>query len=326
MDLVDPPTGCDRSARGWLIGVLAIVAPGQGSQKPGMLTAWLELPGLTELATEFSEAAGLDLIRLGTTADADAIKDTAVTQPLVVAAALLAARALRVPAAAVTAGHSVGELAAAALAGVLDPTTAVRTAAIRGAAMGRACAATPTGMSAVLGGSTELVLADLAALDLVGANVNGGGQIVAAGSVGALAALAANPPAGARVIPLPVAGAFHTAFMAPAESAVAEALAAITPTDPQRPLLTNSDGSVVVSGRAYLDLLAAQVTRPVRWDACMATLASLGVTGVMELPPAGTLVGLVKRDLKGVATLALKSSDDLDKAAAFLDEHSEVPV
>ena len=294
-----------------------------------MLAPWLELPGMTELAASFGEAAGLDLIRLGTTADADEIKDTAVTQPLVVAAALLAAAALTVPDAAVTAGHSVGELAAAALAGVLDPTTAVRTAAVRGAAMGEACAATPTGMSAVLGGDTELVLQQLAGLDLVGANVNGGGQIVAAGSLPALAALAADPPAGARVIPLPVAGAFHTAFMAPAESAVAAALAAINPVDPQRPLLTNSDGSVVTSGRAYLDLLAAQVTRPVRWDACMATLSSLGVTGVLELPPAGTLVGLVKRQLKGPgapATFALKTPDDLDQAAAFLDDHSEVPA
>ena len=292
-----------------------------------MLTPWLELPGMTELTASFGEAAGLDLIRLGTTADADEIKDTAVTQPLVVATALLAAAALTVPQAAITAGHSVGELAAAALAGVIDPTTAVRTAAVRGAAMGQACAATPTGMSAVLGGDTDLVLAALASLDLVGANVNGGGQIVAAGSLPALAALAADPPRGARVIPLPVAGAFHTAFMAPAESAVAAALAAIDPVDPERPLLTNSDGSVVTSGRAYLDLLAAQVTRPVRWDACMATLRSLGVTGVLELPPAGTLVGLVKRELKGPgapATFALKTPDDLDQAAAFLDEHSEV--
>jgi [acyl-carrier-protein] S-malonyltransferase len=294
-----------------------------------MLAPWLELPGMTELAASFGEAAGLDLIRLGTTADADEIKDTAVTQPLVVAAALLAAAALTVPDGAVAAGHSVGELAAAALAGVLDPVTAVRTAAVRGAAMGKACAVTPTGMSAVLGGDTDTVLQALAQLDLVGANVNGGGQIVAAGSVDALAALAAAPPAGARVIPLPVAGAFHTAFMAPAESAVAAALAAIAPVDPQRPLLTNSDGTVVTSGRAYLDLLAAQVTRPVRWDSCMATLASLSVTGVLELPPAGTLIGLVKRQLKGPgapATFALKTPDDLDQAAAFLDEHSEVPA
>ncbi len=291
-----------------------------------MLVPWLDVDGVTELAGKFSEAAGLDLIRLGTTADADEIKDTAVTQPLVVAAALLAADVLRIPAGAVAAGHSVGELAAAAVAGVLDVQAAVRIAAARGAAMGAACAITPTSMSAVLGGDTETVLAALAALNLVGANVNGGGQIVAAGATAALSALADKPPAGSRIIPLPVAGAFHTPYMDTAQAELAGVLAGVGAQDPTRPLLTNSDGSVVSSGRDYLDLLTAQVTRPVRWDLCMATMRALGVTGVLELPPAGTLVGLVKRDLKGVATLALKTPDDLDKAAAFIDEHSEVSV
>jgi len=289
-----------------------------------MLVPWLALEGLTEQATTFGEAADLDLIRLGSTADADEIKDTAVTQPLVVASALLAAGLLDVPAAAMTAGHSVGELAAATVAGVIDARTAVRVAAARGAAMGAACAITPTSMSAVLGGDTGSVLAALAQLDLVGANVNGGGQIVAAGATSALAELADNPPAGSRIIPLPVAGAFHTPFMATAQSALADVLAGVDPWDPVRPLLTNSDGSVISSGRAYLDLLTAQVTRPVRWDECMETMRRLGVTGVLELPPAGTLVGLVKRDLKGVATMALKSPHDLEKAAAFITDHSEV--
>lgn len=287
-----------------------------------MLIPWLEVPGLSPLAATFAEAAGIDLPRLGTTAGAEEIKDTAVTQPLVVASALLAAAVLPLPQDFACAGHSVGELAAAALAGIIDPKTAVRAAGIRGAAMGLACALAPTSMSAVLGGDTDVVLAALAALDLVGANVNGGGQIVAAGTTDALAALAADPPAGARIIPLPVAGAFHTRYMAPAQQAVEDFLRGVTADDPTRPLLTNSDGSVVPTGRAYLDLLSAQVTRPVRWDACMAMLSRLGVTGVLELPPAGTLVGLVKRDLKGVATLALKSPDDLDKAAAFIAEHS----
>jgi [acyl-carrier-protein] S-malonyltransferase len=289
-----------------------------------MLIPWLDLNGFTDLAADFGERSSLDLIRLGTTADADEIKDTAVTQPLVVASALLAATALAIPGGAMTAGHSVGELAAAAVAGVVDARTAVYIAAARGTAMGAACALTPTSMSAVLGGGTETVLTTLAALELVGANVNGGGQIVAAGSVPALAALAESPPAGSRIIPLPVAGAFHTPFMQTAQAELARVLADIDPVDPNRPLLTNSDGSVVDSGREYLDLLIKQVTRPVRWDACMATMGRLGVTGVLELPPAGTLVGLIKRDLKGVATLALKSPDDLDKAAAFIDEHSEV--
>jgi [acyl-carrier-protein] S-malonyltransferase len=308
---------------GWLIRVLAIVAPGQGSQKPGMLIPWLEVNGLQALAGNFGEAAGIDLIRLGTTADAEEIKDTAVTQPLVVASALLAATTLDVPSDAVTAGHSVGELAAAAVAGVLDAETAVRTAGLRGSAMGAACALAPTSMSAVLGGDTATVLSALADLDLVGANVNGGGQIVAAGSTEALAKLAENPPAGARIIPLPVAGAFHTDYMATAQASLTAALAEVQPVDPTRPLLTNSDGSVVTSGRRYLELLTAQVTKPVRWDACMATLARLGVTGVLELPPAGTLVGLIKRELKGVATMALRTPDDLDKAAAFMTEHRQ---
>ncbi len=289
-----------------------------------MLIPWLVMDKLATLLATFSEASRLDLARLGSTADAGEIKDTAVTQPLVVATALLAVDTLDVPLNAVAAGHSVGELAAAALAGVIEPTEAVRVAAIRGAAMGAACALTPTSMSAVMGGDPEVVLAALAALDLVGANVNGGGQIVAAGATTALAALRESSPPGARVIPLPVAGAFHTRYMDTAAGTVADAVAGIAAADPTLALLTNSDGSVVTSGRAYLELLTAQITRPVRWDACMATMARLGVTGVLELPPAGTLVGLIKRDLAGVATMALKSPDDLDRAAAFIAEHSEV--
>lgn len=302
--------------------VLAIVAPGQGAQKPGMLAPWLEVDGLAAKLAEFSEVAKLDLTRLGTTADADEIKDTAVTQPLVVASALLAASTLTVPADAISAGHSVGELAAAAVAGVLGDTDAVALAALRGSHMAAACALTPTTMAAVLGGDVDTVLARLAELDLVGANVNGAGQIVAAGTVAGIEALVAEPPAGSRIIALPVAGAFHTSFMAPAQDALAAAVGALTPADPTRPLLTNADGTVVTSGLTYANLLVSQVTSPVRWDRCMATLAELGVTGVLELPPAGTLVGLVKRELKGTATFALKTPDDLEKAVAFIAEHS----
>jgi len=304
--------------------VLAIVAPGQGAQKPGMLSPWLELPGIADHLTVLSAGTGLDLARLGTTADADEIKDTAVTQPLVVATALLAAARLEVPATIVSAGHSVGELAAAALAGVIDDATAVQLAAVRGRAMGEACAVTSTSMAAVMNPDTDSVLALLAERELVGANVNGGGQIVAAGASDAIADLVASPPPGTRVIGLSVAGAFHTAYMAPAEDLFAGAVARVTPGDPQGPLLTNSDGSVVDSGARYLDLLVAQITSPVRWDRCLATFADLGVTGVLELPPAGTLVGLVRRELKGVATLALKSPDDLEPAIAFIAEHGGV--
>lgn len=302
--------------------VIALLAPGQGSQTPGMLTPWLEDPAAAETLGGWSDAVGLDLQRLGTTAEADEIKDTAVTQPLVVAAALLAAARLDLPAGAPVAGHSVGELAAAAVAGVLSPDAAVAFAGVRGREMAAACASEPTGMSAVLGGKPDEVLARLADLGLDAANRNGAGQVVAAGPMNALAALTENPPERARVVPLPVAGAFHTRFMAPAEEALRGHAASVTPGEPGRPLLSNADGAVVDTGSDALARLVAQVTRPVRWDSCMAALGELGVTAVIELPPAGTLVGLVKRELKGTATLALKTPEDLDKAAEMIKEHA----
>ncbi|HEY8374060.1 MAG TPA: ACP S-malonyltransferase [Pseudonocardiaceae bacterium] len=306
-------------------GVIALLAPGQGSQSPGMLAPWLELDGAEQRLAAWSETTGLDLVRLGTTATAEEIKDTAVTQPLVVALALLAfeelARRVSLPADTAVAGHSVGELAAAAVAGVLTADDAVALAAVRGREMAAACALEPTGMSAVLGGDPETVVAALAELGLEPANRNGAGQIVAAGPLPALEKLAANPPTGTRVVSLKVAGAFHTRYMAPAETALHERAASIRTTDPSRPLLSNADGAVVTEGAEVLRRLVAQVTRPVRWDACMATLADRGVTAVIELPPAGTLVGLVKRELKGTATLALKTPADLDKAAELIAEH-----
>ncbi|WP_214370174.1 ACP S-malonyltransferase [Pseudonocardia sp. H11422] len=306
--------------------MIALLAPGQGSQTPGMLSPWLDDPAAEHTLGAWAEATGLDLRRLGTTADADEIKDTAVTQPLVVATALLAAERLAakidLPAGASTAGHSVGELAAAAVAGVLSPDAAVALAAVRGREMAAACALEPTGMSAVLGGKADEVVTRLGELGLDPANRNGAGQIVAAGPTEALAALAANPPERARVIGLPVAGAFHTRFMAPAEEALRAHAGSIDPADPRRPLLSNADGTVVTTGADALGRLVAQVTRPVRWDQCMATLRELGVTAVIELPPAGTLVGLVKRELKGTATLALKTPDDLDAAVELVAEHA----
>jgi [acyl-carrier-protein] S-malonyltransferase len=298
-----------------------------------MLTPWLEgWVGSAQAAESidlWSEAIGLDLRRLGTTAEADEIKDTAVTQPLVVAAALIAAEALAaridLPVAVAAAGHSVGELAAAAIAGVLSPDAAVALAAVRGREMAAACALAPTGMSAVLGGDPDEVLARLKELDLDPANRNGAGQVVAAGLLDALAALEENPPGRARVKALPVAGAFHTHFMAPAEDALRTHAEGVTPADPTRPLLSNADGETVTDGDEALRRLVAQVTRPVRWDSCMASLRELGVTAVIELPPAGALVGLVKRELKGTATLALKSPDDLDKAVDLVREHAGAP-
>ncbi len=299
--------------------VLTLLAPGQGSQKPGMLTEWLELPGARARLSAWSEATGLDLERLGTTATADEITDTAVTQPLVVAAALLSYDELRnrhgeLPDDAIVAGHSVGELAAAAITGVITADEAVRLAGIRGDEMAQACALEETTMAAILGGDEDDVLARLDALELVPANRNAVGQIVAAGSVVAIDKLVADPPEKARIRKIPVAGAFHTHYMAPAQDAVAAAAAEITPNDPNRTLLSNSDGAAVTNGAAALDKLVRQVTSPVRWDLCCATMREAGVDAIVELAPAGTLVGIAKRELKGVPSRAVKNPTDVEDA------------
>lgn len=293
-----------------------MLAPGQGSQTPGMLTAWLELAGARDQLATWSKLTKLDLERLGTTATAEEITDTAVTQPLVVATALLAFDEYRkrteLPADSIVAGHSVGELAAAAITGVISADEAVTLAAVRGAAMAKACAVEPTTMAAVLGGDETEVLGRLDELDLIPANRNAAGQIVAAGKVEAIDELIANPPAKARTRKLAVAGAFHTRFMAPAQDAVAEAAANITPADPVRTLLSNSDGRPVTDGADALAKLVAQVTKPVRWDLCSAYMREQSTTAIVELPPAGTLAGIAKRELKGTPTQSLKGPDSLD--------------
>lgn len=305
-------------------GMLAIVCPGQGSQTPGFLAPWLEMDGTRELLEELSDAAGVDLVRHGTVSDEETIKDTAVAQPLIVAAGLVAGSILEAdasdPATTVLAGHSVGEITAAGLAGVLSPAESLALVRVRATGMAEAAAATPTGMAAVVGGDQEEVLAAIEAAGLTPANVNGAGQVVAAGTLEALADLSA--PARARVIPLKVAGAFHTEHMSPAVDALAAHVRTLSPADPRLPLLSNRDGAVVASGAEVLGRIVDQVTRPVRWDRCMDALAERGVTGVLELLPGGTLTGLAKRGLKGTATLALKSPEDLDAARAFLAEHS----
>ncbi|MFF5988934.1 ACP S-malonyltransferase [Prauserella flavalba] len=297
-------------------GVMALLCPGQGSQAPGMLTPWLELDGARERVQQWSERAGLDLLRLGTEADAEEIQDTAITQPLIVALSLLAAEHLPqgVPSDAPVAGHSVGELAAAAIAGVFSPDDAVALAAVRGAEMAKACAIEPTSMAAVMLGEPERVVAWLHENGLEAANQNGAGQIVASGSAAQIEKIVADPLEGTKVRPLKVAGAFHTKYMAPAEEALRALAEEITPSDPVRPLLSNADGTVVTSGGEYLERLVKQVTRPVRWDLTMRELAALGVTSTVELPPAGTLTGLVKRELKGTVTtlVALKTPANLE--------------
>ena len=310
--------------------MLVITAPGQGAQTPGFLAPWLELPGVAERLGAASELAGRDLIKFGTTGSADDIKDTAVAQPLLVAAAIVAAAALSggdpkdVPADA-AAGHSVGELAAGVLAGVLAADDAMRLVAVRGAAMAAAAAAEPTGMTAVLGGDQDEVLAAIARNGLTPANVNGAGQVVAAGRMKDLDAFAADPPAGARLRPLQVAGAFHTRHMAPAVTALRDAAAGVVVEDPAITLLSDADGAAVTTGKEWLERIVAQVAAPVRWDMCLRAMADLGVTAIIELPPAGTLTGLAKRALPGAALLAIKTPDQLGTARELIEEHLSEP-
>ncbi|MYW04202.1 acyltransferase domain-containing protein [Streptomyces sp. SID3343] len=307
--------------------MLVLVAPGQGAQTPGFLAPWLDLDGVADRLRWWSAVTGLDLIHYGTKADADEIRDTAVAQPLLVASGLVAALALfphpsdayRVVGAA--AGHSVGELTAAAGTGVITAESAMTLVRERGRAMAAAAAVTRTGMSAVLGGDSEQVLAKIAEHGLTPANMNGAGQIVAAGTLEQLAAFAADPPEKARVRPLAVAGAFHTEHMASAVKRLAELVPGVTVRDPRTPFVSNSDGAVLHDGRDVVKRLITQVSSPVRWDLCMETMRDLGVTGIIEVAPAGTLTGLAKRALPGVETVALKTPDDLEAARKLVDKH-----
>lgn len=304
--------------------VIVVVCPGQGSQTPGFLSPWLEVPGYAERLDALSAAAGVDLAAHGTVSDAETIRDTAVAQPLIVAAGILTLEGLLADGRAARvggiAGHSVGEITAAAGAGILSDTDAIAFVAERGRAMADAAGQAATGMSAVLGGEEAELLARLAELGLEPANFNGGGQIVVAGALDALEQLKAEPPAGARVIPLQVAGAFHTRYMQPAVERLAAFAGTLAPADPALPLWTNRDGSRVASGAEFLELLVGQVSSPVRWDRCMESFADSGVTGIIELAPAGALVGLAKRGLKGVPTVAVKTPDDLAAAIDLIDQ------
>ncbi len=302
--------------------MIVIVAPGQGSQTPGFLEPWITDPAHRARLEQYSEAAGIDLVEHGTLSDADTIRDTSIAQPLIVAASLLSAAALldgRRDRVGAVAGHSVGEFAAAAIAGVMSDHDALRLVRERGLAMAEAASAVPTGMSAVIGGETDALTERLAELGLEAANLNGAGQTVVAGELNNLAALAAEPVPGSRVIPLQVAGAFHTSYMGPAVDRLRAAAESIEALDPSIRLYTNRDGSVVSSGTDFVDLLVGQVSSPVRWDACMQSFADDGVTGIIELLPAGALVGLAKRALKGVPTVAVKTPDDLATAIEMLE-------
>ena len=304
--------------------MLALLAPGQGSQTPGFLAPWLEDAKAAELIGNWSEVIGIDLKRLGTVADADEIRDTANAQPLLVAGGLIGAGRLfgeKLLNVSYVAGHSVGEITASVFAGALDQVSAMKLVATRGAQMAVAAKGSNTGMSAVLGGERDVVVAAINAAGLTAANENGAGQIVAAGSLTALSALAENPPEGSRVRALAVSGAFHTSTMVPAVSHLATLAASLHAADPMIPFISNKDGAVIESGREILDRIVGQIAGPVRWDLCMETMAKCGVTGVIEVPPAGTLVGLVKRAQSEIQTFALKGPEDLAAAQAFIAEH-----
>lgn len=301
-----------------------IVCPGQGSQTPGFLDPWLTESSFRDQLTGISDAVGIDLVAHGTVSDADTIRDTAVAQPLIVAAGLLTLSALladgRRERIGGIAGHSVGELTAAAGAGVLSETDAVAFVRERGAAMARAAAETPTGMSAVLGADEAELLGRLDELGLSPANYNGGGQIVVAGALDALAKLSEEPPARARVVPLQVAGAFHTRYMASAVPVLEDFASTLATSDPTLRLWTNKDGSEVADGAEFLRLLVGQVSSPVRWDLCMQSFQEAGVTGIVEVAPAGALAGLAKRALRGVPSVAIKTPDDLPAAFELIDQ------
>ena len=300
--------------------MLALIAPGQGAQTPGMLAPWIEDPANKALLIQWSEAIDLDLLHLGTIADAEEIKDTANAQPLIVAAGLLGARALDAnDKYSFVAGHSVGEITAAALAGVISELDAMKLVRARGIEMAMAAASTPAGMAAVLGGEREIVLSAIADLGLVAANDNGAGQIVAAGDLDAIAQLA---PEGARVRALAVAGAFHTSFMQSAVEPLRALAATLEVKDPKCGVISNKDGAIIRDGREVLDRIVAQISNPVRWDLCMNTLSE-NVSGAVEVPPAGTLVGLLKRAVPIVETFAIKSVADLSLAGEFVVRHNQ---
>ncbi len=301
--------------------MLAIIAPGQGSQTPGMLNSWIEDTDSKSLLTSWSDAIGLDLLALGTTADAEEIKDTANAQPLIVATGLLSARALGIENYSVASGHSVGELTVAALSGAISHEDALRLVRARGLEMAKAAAQQPSGMAAVLGGERSDVISALNGLGLIAANENGGGQIVAAGDLTSLATLGENPPAGSRVRALAVAGAFHTSYMASAVEPLRTLAATITTHTPRIQFISNKDGEIVKDGTQVLERIINQIANPVRWDLCMQRLNSLGVTGVIELAPGGTLVGLLKRGVPSIESMALKSAEDIDKAREFAKGH-----
>jgi len=309
--------------------MIVVVCPGQGSQTPGFFSPWLELPQFRASIEAQQAASGIDLIAHGTVSDADTIRDTSVAQPLIVSAgvaslaALLDGKSAAASGIAGVAGHSVGEITAAVVAGVFDAETGIKFVNERGQAMAKAAAAEETSMAAVIGGEVADVEAALAERGLFAANYNVAGQIVAAGNAAAIAELLANPIAGTRAMPLQVAGAFHTSYMSPAVDTLRTYAQSVSVADPAVKLWTNAGGHLVSSGAEFVQLLVSQVQSPVRWDFCMASMVEAGVTGIIEVSPAGALAGMAKRGMPGVEVVALKGPDNLEAARTLISNHSK---
>lgn len=290
----------------------ALLAPGQGAQTPRMFRPWLRDPRTACLLASWSHAADVDLVHLGTKAGAEEIAQTENTQPLLVAQAMIILDYLPLAAAQwVVAGHSVGELAAAAFAGVLAPEDAVSLARARGMAMAHACSLAPTTMAAVIGGAPEVVISHLHGIGLTVANHNGAGQVVAAGLVEDVECLKQDPPKGTAVRQLAVAGAFHTSYMQSAQTEFAAAADRVRFRDAVHPMLSNLDGRLVTAGAEIRERLVTQLTSSVHWDLCLASLGELSPELVVAAPPGRVVTGMVTRQLPELRTLCVQSPRDL---------------
>ncbi len=306
--------------------MLALVAPGQGSQSVGMLAPWVADSQTKDLVESWSELISVDLLKLGQLGTAEEIKSTDIAQLLIFITSYLSSLALDLrnakDSSIVYAGHSVGEFAAYSLAGTFEVDQALRLVAKRGQAMLSATKVfSKTGMSAVLGGNKEEVLSYLREFDLIPANINSNGQIIAAGSLENLERLSSSPLEGTRIRPLEVSAAFHTKFMEPAVSQFTEIFKTLSVNSPRQIVLSNKNGERLSKPTDIMENLIQQVISPVRWDLCQAKMVELGVTGMLELAPGGTLCGIAKKEIPNVETFAIKSPEDIQGANDFIRKH-----
>lgn len=303
------------------------MTPGQGSQTSGMYSSWITDAANKELIANYSELIDLDLLNYGTSASQAEITATNIAQPLLTALTFMSFGKLEVNLNTniIYSGHSVGEFSAASLAGFYSDETAMKLVNVRGKAMAEAAASNnATGMSAVLGGDKAEVIKHIEQFDLVPANVNSNGQIVASGLLTNLEKLSENPPASTKVRKLEVAGAFHSQFMKTAESELEKEFAQLEVNKSSSIFISNKDGQIVKDSSELKSRLITQITSPVRWDLCQAKMIELGVTGMLELAPAGVLTGIAKREMPGVELFAIKSPEDIPGAQAFIDKHAKI--